>query len=84
MPQLNPDNSTRRLVRHSAKCECGSKSEVFIQEFGNVTVCMACAIRNRLVTPQMLCIDSNRFPNAVEKRAPPTGKAKHRRGQLIP
>lgn len=74
MRELNPDGSIRRLVRHSAKCSCGSKSEVFLQEHGNVTMCMACAIRARLVTRQMLDINSVRFPRSEERRAPPSGK----------
>lgn len=83
MQEANPDGSIRRLVRHHARCECGGKSEVYLQEHGKVTVCMACAVRNRLVTKQMLDVLSNRFPDVDEVRAPQTGKGTKKRDRVL-
>ncbi len=83
MREANPDGSIRRLVRHHARCECGGKSEVYLQEHGKVTVCMACAVRNRLVTRQMLQIDSVRFPAPGESHAPQTGKGTKKRDRVL-
>lgn len=62
MRELNPDGTTRRLVRVSAKCQCGGKSDVFIQEFTEVTVCLVCGIRAGKVNDRMIDVGIRNFP----------------------
>lgn len=83
MRELNPDCTTRRLVRVSAKCQCGGKSDVFIQEFTEVTVCLVCGIRLGLVTNRMVDLNRKNYPRPDQIRTPRSdGKERKEREEL--
>lgn len=83
MKPLNPDGTAIRLCRHSAKCECGARSEVFLQEFNEVTTCLVCGIRAGKVNYHMIDINRKNYPRPDQVRTPRSdGKERQERERL--
>ena len=70
MKELNPDGTAIRLCRHHAKCKCGARSEVFLQEFNEVTTCLVCGMRSGKVNDRMIDINRKNYPRPEQVRTP--------------